>query len=81
MNVETNAMEPFEITVLTGGREEQLVVLVDPNDSKYQVFEEQSFLGKIWADIDEVGIIWSSADLIAPELVQQIGEQIEIYDQ
>ncbi|HWW43056.1 MULTISPECIES: hypothetical protein [unclassified Pedobacter] len=81
MDVETNAMEPFEITVLTGGREEQLVVLVDPNDSKYQVFEEQSFLGKIWADIDEVGIIWSSADLIAPELVQQIGEQIEIYDQ
>ncbi|WP_133777438.1 hypothetical protein [Pedobacter nutrimenti] len=81
MNVETNAMEPFEITVLTGGREEQLVVLVDPNDSKYQVFEEKSFLGKIWADIDEVGIIWSSADLIAPELVQQIGEQIEIYDQ
>lgn len=81
MNIEANVMELFEITVLTGGREEQLVVLVDPNDSKYQVFEEQSFLGKIWADIDEVGIIWSSADLIAPELVQQIGEQIEIYDQ
>lgn len=74
-------MELFEITVLTGGKEEQLVILVDPDDSKYQVFEAHSLLGKIWADIDELGISWNSSDLIAPELVQQIGEQIELYDQ
>lgn len=68
-------METFEVTV----RGEVLTIKPIDGDM-FEVYRDERMLATLTPTIDALGIEWTSADLIAPEYAQAIGEAIESHE-
>lgn len=68
-------METFEIAV-----NGEALTIKPMGDESFQVYQEGELLATLTPNIDDAWVRWTSADLIAPEYAQAIGEAIEAYD-
>ncbi|SMD10086.1 hypothetical protein [Pedobacter nyackensis] len=69
--------EPFEIQVLIEGQIEKILVVPDQEEARYQLFDDLTSLGSVWSEQKESGMVWCAEGMIARELLDQVGEQIE----
>jgi hypothetical protein len=69
--------EPFEIQVLIEGKMEKILVVPDRDEAKYQLFDDRTSLGIVWSEQKGPGMTWCAEGMIARELLDQVGEQIE----
>lgn len=69
--------EPFEIQVLIEGQMEKILVVPDQDEAKYQLFDDLTSLGSVWSEQKGSGLVWCAEGMIARELLDQVGEQIE----
>lgn len=69
--------EPFEIQVLIEGQMEKILVVPDRDEAKYQLFDDLTSLGSVWSEQKASGMVWCAEGMIARELLDQVGEQIE----
>lgn len=65
--------EPFEIQVSIEGNMEKLLVVPDREESRYEIFDQHTSIGTAWKDQDQ----WCAEGMIARELLDQIGVQID----
>lgn len=65
--------EPFEIQVSIEGNMEKLLVVPDREEPRYEIFDQHTSIGTTWKDQDQ----WCAEGMIARELLDQIGEQID----
>ncbi|MBC8984833.1 hypothetical protein H9X96_03485 [Pedobacter sp. N36a] len=71
--------EPFDIQVLIEGQWERLLVIPDREEPKYELFDQQTSVGQVWPEQTAQGRVWCAEGLIAKELADQAGEQIDQY--
>ncbi|MCX2451777.1 hypothetical protein OQX61_10945 [Pedobacter sp. PLR] len=71
--------EPFDIQVLIEGQWERLLVIPDREDLRYELFDQETSIGQVWPEETAQGKVWCAEGLIAKELVDQVGEQIDQY--
>lgn len=71
--------EPFDIQVLIEGQWERLLVIPDREDLRYELFDQETSIGQVWPEDTAQGKVWCAEGLIAKELVDQVGEQIDQY--
>lgn len=68
-------MEPFEIN-LAGN----ILHVIPQEDGSYLIKDAEVIIGTLIPENDDLGILWTTFDLIAPDYVKQIGELIEEHD-
>lgn len=73
----SESWEPFEIEVTIEGNPEKLLVIPDREETKYELFDQYTSIGTVWPDENKQGRIWCGEGLVARELLDQIGEQID----
>lgn len=71
--------EPFEIDVMIEGQPESLLVVPDREEPKYEIFDQYTSIGTVWADQGKFGTVWCGEGLVVKELLDQIGQLIEDY--
>lgn len=69
--------EPFDIEVLIEGKTEKILVIPDPDEAKYQLFDDHTPIGNVWTEQRGTDTVWCAEGMIARELLEQAGEQIE----
>ncbi|WP_299568465.1 hypothetical protein [uncultured Pedobacter sp.] len=70
----------FDIEIKIAGIVEQLSVLRDSNilsHNEYEVYHRGKLLARIWTDHGDEGLRWRSTDLIAGQVLRDIGSAIE----
>jgi hypothetical protein len=72
-------MEPFEIQVMIEGGMEQMLVIPNSGENNYKVFDGITSVGTVWTELQEGEQVWCADGMIARELLDQIGEQIEAF--
>ena len=73
-------MDPFEISVSIQGLPDELKVIPMENaeeGQKYQIYNEQDYLGTVWPECVEKGMCWFSSDELAEDTTLKIGEAID----
>lgn len=71
--------EPFEILVTIEGENKSLLVVPDPEEPKYVIFDQHVPLGTIWQEHRKTGIIWCGEGVVVTALLTQLAEQVEDY--
>lgn len=76
-------MQPFENSFTIEGLPEELKVV--PMESaeeelKYQIHNDDDYLGTLWPECVETGLCWFSSDELAEDTILKIGEAIERVD-
>ncbi len=69
----------YQFEILLGGQNETVFVK-SIDDLNFTIFKGENRIGDIFAEIDSDGVKWKSRDLIAPSVVEQIGNKIEALD-
>jgi len=65
-------MEPFDINL-----DGKILTVTLNEDGSYQVHDSGVLLGTLMPELTDLGVQWTTLDLIAPDYVKQIGELIE----
>lgn len=69
--------EPFDIQVVIEGKMEKILVIPDREEAKYELFDDHTSIGNVWTELKGTATVWCAEGMIARELLDQIGEQIE----
>ena len=62
------------------GNMENLLVIPDDDRKKFTVFDGVTSIGTVWPESTDSGNIWCADGLMARELLDQIGEQIDTFN-
>lgn len=68
----------YHFEILLQGRKE--TVIVTPVGDNFTIYKDGERIGDIYSEINNEGVKWKSRDLLAPSVVEQIGEKIEALD-
>jgi len=58
---------------------EQMLVIPNSEENNYKVFDGITSVGTVWTELQEGKQVWCADGMIARELLDQIGEQIEAF--
>lgn len=76
-------MESFDISINMEGMPDELRIVPlssGEEDTKYEVYNDQDYLGTVWPECMEEGVCWFSSDELSEDTVLKIGEAIERAD-
>ncbi|MCD0489684.1 hypothetical protein LPB86_15690 [Pedobacter sp. MC2016-14] len=78
-------MESFQINVSIDGLPDQLRVVPlevrsHEDQHKYEIYNEEAYMGTVYPDCVDAGLCWFSSDDIPEDTLEKIGEAIERYD-
>ena len=71
--------DEFQISLSLEGLPEEIRVIPvgEGEESKYDLYNEEDYLGTVWPECVEEGVCWFSSDELAEDVVLKIGEAIE----
>lgn len=72
-------MEPFNIQVMVEGNLESLLAIPHEEENNFKIFDNITFVGTVWEENRDGRKVWCADGLMARELVDQIGQQIDAF--
>jgi hypothetical protein len=72
-------MEPFDIQVMVEGNMESLLVIPNAEENNFKIFDDITYVGTVWTEDRDNKKVWCADGMIARELLDQIGQQIDAF--